>query len=171
MGLIRYHEKMSVVYDGYNMVQFLASSTALVLPVCGKFCLKHIAHVSFGDVPSVDDTRLAWNIALICLCQRLLTPLLLNEDSVKQGAVAQCIAANKMADALVIAQVGGDSLWESTLDQYLKNNSSPYLKFYNYVSAGQHVVSTMVNNDIVILVNMRPQNSWKETLDLLCNVS
>ncbi|GJW71566.1 hypothetical protein Tco_0128483 [Tanacetum coccineum] len=94
--------EMSVVYDGYNMVEFLASSTALVVPVCA----------CFG----------CWGL---------------------QGAVAQCIAANKMADALVIAQVGGDSLWESTLDQYLKNNSSPYLKFYNFVSAGQQVKNAL----------------------------
>ncbi|KVH88303.1 hypothetical protein Ccrd_024184 [Cynara cardunculus var. scolymus] len=74
------------------------------------------------------------------------------------GAVAQCIAANKMADALVIAQVGSASLWESTRDQYLRKNSSPYLK----------VVAAMVNNDLVSLVNTRPIKSWKETLALLC---
>ncbi|GKB57129.1 hypothetical protein Tco_0913315, partial [Tanacetum coccineum] len=159
MGLLRISETYSiillmyVVYDGYNMVEFLASSTTLVLPVYGKFCLKHIAH---GDVQAVDG-----------MFQHLLTPLLLNEDSVKE--VKQCIAANKMADALVIAHVGSDSLWESTLDQYLKNNSSPYLEFYNFVSAGQQVVSTMVNKDLLILVNTRPQKPWKETFDLLCN--
>ncbi|PWA83548.1 transducin family protein / WD-40 repeat family protein [Artemisia annua] len=75
-----------------------------------------------------------------------------------KGAVAQCIAADKMADALVIAQVGGASLWESTRDQYLKKNRSPYLK----------VVAAMVNNDLVSLVNTRPLKSWKETLALLC---
>nr|XP_043619010.1 protein transport protein SEC31 homolog B-like isoform X2 [Erigeron canadensis] len=75
-----------------------------------------------------------------------------------KGAVAQCIAANKMADALVIAQVGGTSLWESTRDQYLRKNSSPYLK----------VVAAMVNNDLVSLVKTRPLKSWKETLALLC---
>ncbi|GKE02495.1 transport protein Sec31 homolog B-like protein isoform X1, partial [Tanacetum coccineum] len=75
-----------------------------------------------------------------------------------KGAVAQCIAADKMADALVIAQVGGPSLWESTRDQYLKKNRSPYLK----------VVAAMVNNDLVSLVNTRPLKSWKETLALLC---
>lgn len=45
-----------------------------------------------------------------------------------KGAVAKCISANKMADALVIAHAGGDSLWESTRDQYLKMTCSPYLK-------------------------------------------
>ncbi|KAL8227828.1 hypothetical protein R6Q57_015412 [Mikania cordata] len=75
-----------------------------------------------------------------------------------KGAVAQCIAADKWADALVIAQVGGASLWETTRDQYLKKNRSPYLK----------VVSAMVNNDLVSLVNTRPLKSWKETLALLC---
>ena len=37
-----------------------------------------------------------------------------------KGAVALCISANKMVDALVIAHVGGASLWESTRDQYFK---------------------------------------------------
>ncbi|KAE8679839.1 Protein transport protein SEC31-like protein B [Hibiscus syriacus] len=75
-----------------------------------------------------------------------------------KGAVAQCIAANKMADALVIAHVGGSSLWTSTRDQYLKMSYSPYLK----------VVSAMVNNDLMSLVNTRPLKFWKETLALLC---
>ncbi|XP_076901787.1 protein transport protein SEC31 homolog B-like [Bidens hawaiensis] len=78
-----------------------------------------------------------------------------------KGAVALCIAADKMADALVIAQVGGALLWETTRDQYLKKNRSPYLK----------VVAAMVNNDLVSLVNTRPLKSWKETLALLCTVS
>ncbi|XP_077219235.1 protein transport protein SEC31 homolog B-like [Tasmannia lanceolata] len=75
-----------------------------------------------------------------------------------KGAVAHCISANRMADALVIAHVGGSSLWESTRDQYLKSSHSSYLK----------VVSAMVNNDLMSLVNTRPLNSWKETLALLC---
>ncbi|KAI3739788.1 hypothetical protein L2E82_30199 [Cichorium intybus] len=75
-----------------------------------------------------------------------------------KGAVEQCIAANKMADALVIAQVGGASLWETTRDHYFKKNNSPYLK----------VVAAMVNNDLASLVNIRPLKSWKETLALLC---
>ncbi|KAK8481088.1 hypothetical protein V6N13_046023 [Hibiscus sabdariffa] len=75
-----------------------------------------------------------------------------------KGAVAQCIAANKMADALVIAHVGGASLWESTRDQFLKMSHSPHLK----------VVSAMVNNDLMSLVNRRPLKLWKETLALLC---
>ncbi|KAH0733112.1 hypothetical protein KY285_001760 [Solanum tuberosum] len=75
-----------------------------------------------------------------------------------KGAVAQCISANRMADALVIAHVGGASLWEQTRDQYLKTSHSSYLK----------VVAAMVNNDLMSLVNTRPLKSWKETLALLC---
>ncbi|KAK3007132.1 hypothetical protein RJ639_016279 [Escallonia herrerae] len=74
-----------------------------------------------------------------------------------KGAVAQCISVNRMADALVIANVGGSSLWESTRDQYFKMSRSPYLK----------VVSAMVNNDLMSLVNTWPLKSWKETLALL----
>ncbi|KAK2351558.1 Protein transport protein Sec31B [Trifolium repens] len=76
-----------------------------------------------------------------------------------KGAVSQCISANKWADALVIAHVGSTSLWESTRDQYLKKNRSPYLK----------VVSAMVSNDLLSLVNTRPLKFWKETLALLCS--
>ncbi|KAF6136674.1 hypothetical protein GIB67_016130 [Kingdonia uniflora] len=76
-----------------------------------------------------------------------------------KGAVQQCISANKMADALLIAHAGGASLWEATRDQYLKINRSSYLK----------VVSATVTNDLMSLVNSRPLNSWKETLALLCS--
>ncbi|XP_028776350.1 protein transport protein SEC31 homolog B [Neltuma alba] len=76
-----------------------------------------------------------------------------------KGATAQCISANKWADALVIAHVGSASLWESTRDQYLKLSRSPYLK----------IVSAMVSNDLLSLVNSRPLKFWKETLALLCS--
>ncbi|KAK4424904.1 protein transport protein SEC31B [Sesamum alatum] len=75
-----------------------------------------------------------------------------------KGAVAQCISANRWADALVIAHVGGAALWESTRDQFLKTSHSPYLK----------VVSAMVNNDLMSLAHTRPLKSWKETLALFC---
>ena len=45
-----------------------------------------------------------------------------------KGAVNQCLAANRMADALVIAHAGGSALWESTRNQYLRKSISPYLK-------------------------------------------
>ena len=51
-----------------------------------------------------------------------------------KGAAAQCVSANKWADALVIAHVGSASLWESTRDQYLKMSRSPFLKVAdNYI--------------------------------------
>ncbi|KAK6143192.1 hypothetical protein DH2020_023540 [Rehmannia glutinosa] len=76
-----------------------------------------------------------------------------------KGAVAQCISVNRLADALVIAHVGGAALWERTRDQYLKTSRSPYLKV---------VVSAMVNNDLMSIANTRPLKSWKETLALFC---
>ncbi|KAL0377185.1 UNVERIFIED_CONTAM: protein transport protein SEC31B [Sesamum calycinum] len=76
-----------------------------------------------------------------------------------KGTVAQCISANRWADALVIAHVGSAALWERTRDQFLKTSHSPYLKV---------VVSAMVNNDLMSLANTRPLKSWKETLALFC---
>ncbi|XP_020585788.1 protein transport protein SEC31 homolog B isoform X2 [Phalaenopsis equestris] len=73
-------------------------------------------------------------------------------------AVRFCLSANRLADALVIAHVGGPSLWERTRDKYLQNSLSPYLK----------IVAAMANNDLMALVSTRPLNSWKETLALLC---
>ncbi|KAG8099207.1 hypothetical protein GUJ93_ZPchr0013g34800 [Zizania palustris] len=75
-----------------------------------------------------------------------------------KGAVNQCLAANRMADALVIAHAGGSALWERTRNHYLKNTISPYLK----------VVSAMVGNDLMSFVSTWPLNAWKETLALLC---
>ncbi|KAL5199137.1 hypothetical protein ABZP36_002649 [Zizania latifolia] len=75
-----------------------------------------------------------------------------------KGAVNQCLAANRMADALVIAHAGGSDLWEITRNHYLKNTISPYLK----------VVSAMVGNDLMSFVSTWPLHAWKETLALLC---
>ncbi|KAF3576252.1 hypothetical protein DY000_02031818 [Brassica cretica] len=63
-----------------------------------------------------------------------------------------------MADALVIAHVGGTSLWESTREKYLKTSRAPYMK----------VVAAMVNNDLTSLIYTRSHKFWKETLALLC---
>ncbi|KAK4488602.1 hypothetical protein RD792_004368 [Penstemon davidsonii] len=76
-----------------------------------------------------------------------------------KGAVAQCISENRLADALVIANVGGVSLWERTRDHHLKTGRSPYLKV---------IVSAMVNNDLMSIAKTRPLKSWKETLALFC---
>ncbi|KAL9306604.1 Protein transport protein SEC31 A [Arabidopsis thaliana] len=73
-------------------------------------------------------------------------------------AVAQCFSANKMADALVIAHVGGTELWESTRDKYIRMSNAPYMK----------VVSAMMNNDLMTYLHTRQPKSWKETLALIC---
>ncbi|KAJ7547293.1 hypothetical protein O6H91_08G078700 [Diphasiastrum complanatum] len=73
-------------------------------------------------------------------------------------AVEHCLSANRMADALILAYVGGTSLWERTQNEYMQRNRRPYLK----------VVSAVVNNDLKRLISSRPLTDWKETLALLC---
>ncbi|CAK7330966.1 unnamed protein product [Dovyalis caffra] len=102
-----------------------------------------------------EDFLTTFQVPKLILLFHLLHALVVGDY---KGAVAQCISANKIADALVIAHVGGTSLWEKTRDQYLKLSPSPYLK----------IVSAMVNNDLMTLVNTRPLKYWKETLALLC---
>ncbi|CAK9869335.1 unnamed protein product [Sphagnum jensenii] len=76
-----------------------------------------------------------------------------------KAAVDHCLAANRMADALVIAGVGGAALWESTQNIYIQRTQRqrPYLK----------VLSAVINNDLQGLVDSRPLKAWKETLALI----
>eukprot|EP00245_Coleochaete_scutata_P005204 TRINITY_DN18571_c0_g2_i1.p1 TRINITY_DN18571_c0_g2~~TRINITY_DN18571_c0_g2_i1.p1 ORF type:complete len:1125 (-),score=228.11 TRINITY_DN18571_c0_g2_i1:535-3909(-) len=73
-------------------------------------------------------------------------------------AVQHCLAANRMADALVLASVGGAALWTSVQNEFMQRNRRPYMK----------VVSAVINNDMKGLVASRPTQQWKETLALLC---
>lgn len=75
-----------------------------------------------------------------------------------EGAVDACLAAGRMADALVIASVGGTDLWSKTQRAYMKAITRPYMK----------VIECVVNNDLRELINSRPSEQWKETLALLC---
>jgi protein transport protein SEC31 len=79
-----------------------------------------------------------------------------------KAAVDHCLAANRMADALVIAGVGGAALWESTQNIYIQRTQRqrPYLK----------VLSAVINNDLQGLVDSRPLKAWKETLALIFTV-
>lgn len=45
-----------------------------------------------------------------------------------QAAVDHCLAAGRMADALVMAAVGGTALWEKTQNEYIRRTKRPYLK-------------------------------------------
>jgi protein transport protein SEC31 len=45
-----------------------------------------------------------------------------------KDAVKQCLLANRMADALVLAHVGGAALWDETLTEYLRKHRRPYRK-------------------------------------------
>ncbi|XP_024379159.1 protein transport protein SEC31 homolog B isoform X2 [Physcomitrium patens] len=75
-----------------------------------------------------------------------------------KGAVDVCLGAGRMADALIMAAVGGTALWEKTQNEYFQRTKRPYLK----------VVSAVVNNDLQGLVETRPLKAWKETLALIC---
>jgi protein transport protein SEC31 len=43
-------------------------------------------------------------------------------------AVDHCLAAGRLADALVMAAVGGTALWEKTQQEYFRRTHRPYLK-------------------------------------------
>ncbi|CAH8252778.1 unnamed protein product [Arabidopsis lyrata] len=85
-----------------------------------------------------------------------------------KGAVAQCLSANKMADALVIAHVGGTELWESTRNIYIYEDEQCTLHEGISTLLDMFVVSAMMNNDLMTFVHTRPPKSWKETLALIC---
>lgn len=90
-------------------------------------------------------------------CEKALRHALVIADF--KDAVKQCLSENRMADALVLAHVGGAELWEQTLAAYFKKHHRPY----------QKVLAAVVTHDIGNLVNRRPLAGWRETLALLCS--
>jgi protein transport protein SEC31 len=45
-----------------------------------------------------------------------------------KGAVDICLGTGRVADALVMAAVGGSALWEKTQQEYFRRTKRPYLK-------------------------------------------
>ena len=73
-------------------------------------------------------------------------------------AVAHCIELGNMADALLIASIGGPELWASTQKEYMKRRSKGYIK----------ILSSIMNHDFKTLISQQKPSSWRETLALLC---
>ncbi|KAL3153542.1 hypothetical protein ABBQ38_011870 [Trebouxia sp. C0009 RCD-2024] len=76
-------------------------------------------------------------------------------------AVDACIKANRMADALLIADLAGREELTRVQHLYMKKQPSPYMR----------VVKAIQGNDFVRLVKERPLDQWKETLAVLCSHS
>ncbi|KAK3253493.1 hypothetical protein CYMTET_37261 [Cymbomonas tetramitiformis] len=74
------------------------------------------------------------------------------------AAVKACLAADRYADALVLASIGGEGLWASTQKTFMERVPQPYMK----------VVHALVEKDLTGLVQTRPLSNWKETLAMLC---
>ncbi|KAI5061484.1 hypothetical protein GOP47_0023989 [Adiantum capillus-veneris] len=90
-------------------------------------------------------------------CEQALRRALVIADF--KDAVRQCLSEDRMADALVLAHVGGTELWEETLAAYFKKHRRPY----------QKVLAAVAAHDFGNLVNSRPLAAWRETLALLCS--
>eukprot|EP00211_Chloroparvula_japonica_P000131 CAMPEP_0119125334 /NCGR_PEP_ID=MMETSP1310-20130426/4646_1 /TAXON_ID=464262 /ORGANISM="Genus nov. species nov., Strain RCC2339" /LENGTH=1095 /DNA_ID=CAMNT_0007115393 /DNA_START=21 /DNA_END=3304 /DNA_ORIENTATION=+ len=75
-----------------------------------------------------------------------------------EGAVKECLKKNRMADALVLASMGGGDLWEATQKEYMRRAPQPYMR----------IVSAIVDNKLEGLIAGRPLEKWRETLALLC---
>mmetsp|Transcript_24380 Transcript_24380/g.43410 ORF Transcript_24380/g.43410 Transcript_24380/m.43410 type:complete len:1160 (-) Transcript_24380:43-3522(-) len=75
-----------------------------------------------------------------------------------ETAVSACLKHGRMADALVLASIGGVELWKATQKEYMHRTPKPYMK----------VVEAVMDNNLQMLVRTRPLKLWKETLALLC---
>ena len=72
-------------------------------------------------------------------------------------AVACCLEAGRVADALVLAASGGPELWTQTRDKYLASAATPFMA----------TLSAVVHQDFGKYVADSDLNCWKETLALL----
>ena len=74
------------------------------------------------------------------------------------AAVAACMQAGRLGDALVLASVGGTDLWLRTQSEYMRRSKKQYMK----------IVAAVVKNDLNKLVSQRSLSEWRETLAMLC---
>ncbi|KAF8071322.1 SEC31B [Scenedesmus sp. PABB004] len=74
-----------------------------------------------------------------------------------EGAVDTCLKVGRLADALLIANIGGGELFKKTMARYMRRNPRPYMA----------VISAMVDGDYMSLVKTRPVGQWRETLAVL----
>jgi len=74
-----------------------------------------------------------------------------------ESAVAMCMRAGRVADALVLAASGGPDLWVATRDQYLQSNTTPFMQ----------ILSAIVHQNFGSYVANSELSAWKETLGLV----
>jgi hypothetical protein len=74
------------------------------------------------------------------------------------AAVEACMADGRMADALLLASIGGEDLWHKVQKAFMKREPKPYMK----------VVKALMDKDLASLVRDRSLARWRETLAMLC---
>ena len=74
------------------------------------------------------------------------------------AAASVAMKAGRIADALVVASIGGQDLWKKTLNEYMAMAHLPYMKLVSAISSG----------DIATLIKGRAPGDWKDTLGLIC---
>ncbi|EIE18851.1 hypothetical protein COCSUDRAFT_49081 [Coccomyxa subellipsoidea C-169] len=77
------------------------------------------------------------------------------------AALDICLQADRMADALLIASIGGGDLWARAQKEYIRRAPRPYMK----------IVSAIMDHDLAGLVKSRPLDKWRETLAMLAAYS
>eukprot|EP00963_Diacronema_lutheri_P007132 scaffold626_cov337-Pavlova_lutheri.AAC.17 len=75
-----------------------------------------------------------------------------------EGAVATCLASGRLADALIIAPLGGEELAFSTKKECMRRSPRPYMS----------VLKALMDSELEGLVQTRPVEGWRETLAMLC---
>ena len=75
-----------------------------------------------------------------------------------ETAVAACLEKGRLADALVLASIGGTELWDATQREYMRRANLPYMK----------IVAAISEDNLEKLVDDRSLRNWKDTLAILC---
>lgn len=69
------------------------------------------------------------------------------------GAVDTCLKAGRLADALLIANIGGAELFKKTMQRYMRRNPRPYM-------AVGHISRLRGTHRLPSLLLLRPHICW-----------
>jgi protein transport protein SEC31 len=113
------------------------------------------APTTAGGAADDDAAALAADLAVGAEAEEEIQRALLVADYSR--AVDACFRANRPADALLIANLGGESVWQRAVRRHTRRSPRPFMA----------IVRAVLDGDLHAFVKSRPVAQWRETLAAL----